>query len=142
YLLNLSDVQRKPFIPEEKITHPFYKSPYRFGGYKQFLTKEGYPAISPPWGTLSAINLSTGELAWKNTLGDYPELKEKGIHSGTENWGGSVVTAGGLVFIGATRDEKFRAFNKSTGELLFETDLPAGGYATPSVYRVDRKSVV
>src|SRR5690606_21281968 len=81
-------------------------------------------------------------IIWKNPLGDYPELKEKGIHSGTENWGGSVVTAGGLVFIGATRDEKFRAYNKYTGELLFETSLPAGGYATPSVYRVNGKQYV
>jgi quinoprotein glucose dehydrogenase len=75
-------------------------------------------------------------------LGDYPELKAKGIHAGTENWGGSVVTAGGLVFIAATRDEKFRAFNKATGKLLFETNLPAAGYATPSVYSMNGKQFI
>lgn len=142
YILNIESKQKEIFTQVVKVTHPFYKSPYRFGGYKQFLTKEGYPAISPPWGTLSAIDLTSGKLVWKNTLGDYPELKARGIHSGTENWGGSVVTAGGLVFIAATRDEKFRAFNKATGKLLFETTLPTGGYATPSVYSINGKQFV
>jgi len=142
YLLNIESKQKESFTLVAKASHPFYRSPYRFGGYKQFLTKEGYPGITPPWGTLSAIDLVNGRLLWKNTLGDYPELKAKGIHAGTENWGGSVVTAGGLVFIAATRDEKFRAFNKSTGKLLFETTLPAGGYATPSVYSVNGKQFV
>ena len=142
YLLNIESKQKLIFNQVVKVTNPFYLSPYRFGGYKQFLTKEGYPGIKPPWGTLSAIDLSTGRLIWKNTLGDYPELKAKGIHAGTENWGGSVVTAGGLVFIAATRDEKFRAFNKVTGKLLFETTLPAGGFATPSVYSVNGKQFV
>jgi len=142
YLLNIESKQKESFTLVSKASHPFYRSPYRFGGYKQFLTKEGYPGITPPWGTLSAIDLVNGRLLWKNTLGDYPELKAKGIHAGTENWGGSVVTAGGLVFIAATRDEKFRAFNKSTGKLLFETTLPAGGYATPSVYSVNGKQFV
>jgi quinoprotein glucose dehydrogenase len=142
YLLNIESKQKESFTLVVKASHPFYRSPYRFGGYKQFLTKEGYPGITPPWGTLSAIDLVNGRLIWKNTLGDYPELKAKGIHAGTENWGGSVVTAGGLVFIAATRDEKFRAFNKSTGKLLFETTLPAAGYATPSVYSVNGKQFV
>lgn len=142
YLLNIESKQKMIFNPVAKVNHPFYSSPYRFGGYKQFLTKEGYPGITPPWGTLNAIDLSTGRLVWKNTLGDYPELKARGIHAGTENWGGSVVTAGGLVFIAATRDEKFRAFNKATGKLLFETTLPAGGYATPSVYSVGGKQFI
>lgn len=75
----------------------------------------------------------------KNPLGDYPELKAKGIHSGTPNFGGSVVTAGGLLFIAATRDDKFRAFNNRTGELLCETMVPYAGYATPSIYSVDGK---
>ena len=96
----------------------------------------------PPWGTLSAIDLNTGKLLWKDTLGDYPELKAKGIHSGTENYGGPVVTAGGLLFIAATADSKFRAFNKRTGQLLWETDLPACGFATPAVYEVDGKQFV
>ncbi|MFA6944437.1 MAG: PQQ-binding-like beta-propeller repeat protein [Pedobacter sp.] len=142
YLLDLELTKKKIFTKVTRVTHPFYRSPYKFGGYKQFLTKEGYPGINPPWGTLSAIDLTTGRLVWKNTLGDFPELKAKGIHAGTENWGGSVVTAGGLVFIAATRDEKFRAFNKANGKLLFETALPAGGYATPSVYSVNGKQFV
>ena len=142
YLLDIESKKKAIFTKVVKVTDPFYRSPYKFGGYKQFLTKEGYPGITPPWGTLSAIDLNSGELVWKNTLGDYPELKAKGIHAGTENWGGPVVTAGGLVFIAATRDEMFRAFNKVTGKLLFETKLPAGGYATPSVYSVDGKQFV
>lgn len=142
YLLNLKHLQSERYVPTIKASQPFYESPYRFGGFKQFLTLEGYPAISPPWGTLTAIDLNTGGVVWKTPLGDYPEFKAKGIHTGTENWGGPVATAGGLVFIGATRDEKFRAFNKYTGELLFETTLPAGGYATPSVYRIDGKQYV
>ena len=142
YLLNIETKQKQFFTKVAKVTHPFYKSPYRFGGYKQFLTKEGYPGIKPPWGTLSAIDLASGQVVWKNTLGDYPEFKAKGIQTGTENWGGPVVTAGGLVFIAATRDEKFRAFNKANGKLLFETTLPAAGYATPSIYSVNGKQFV
>lgn len=142
YLLDIESKKKEIFTKVIKISDPFYSSPYKFDGYKQFLTKEGYPGITPPWGTLSAIDLSTGRLVWKNTLGDYPELKAKGIHTGTENWGGSVVTAGGLVFIAATRDEMFRAFNKTTGKLLFEAKLPAGGYATPSVYSVNGKQFI
>src|SRR5690606_21537418 len=76
YVLNIESKQKQNFVPLAKVTKPFYQSPYRFGGYKQFLTKEGYPAITPPWGTLSAIDLNTGEFVWKITLGDYPELKE------------------------------------------------------------------
>jgi quinoprotein glucose dehydrogenase len=126
-----------------KATNPFYNAPYKNKGIQQFLSSEGYPAVSAPWGNLSAINLNTGKLVWKDTFGDFPELlKTKNIHSGGESWGGSVVTAGGLLFIGATRDEKFRAFNKRTGELLFETELPAGGYATPAVYSVDGKEYI
>ena len=88
---------------------------------------------------MNAIDLNTGQIVWKDTLGDYPELKAKGIHSGTENYGGPVVTAGGLIFIAATSDAKMRAFNKRTGKLLWEVDLPACGYATPSVYEVNGK---
>jgi quinoprotein glucose dehydrogenase len=113
--------------------------PYIGTGYNKFLTMEGYPAVKPPWGTINAINLNSGELVWKSVLGDYPELKAKGIHSGTENYGGPVVTAGGLVFIAATRDSKIRAFNKRTGELLWEHSLPRPGFATPSVYVMNGK---
>ncbi|RYY52393.1 MAG: pyrroloquinoline quinone-dependent dehydrogenase, partial [Chitinophagaceae bacterium] len=103
----------------------------------------GYPAIKPPWGVLVAINLNTGEQSWNVRLGEYPELTAKGIPlTGTENYGGPVVTAGGLLFIAATKDENFRAFDKRTGKLLWETKLPAGGYATPSTYSVAGKQYV
>lgn len=117
---------------------------YRFTGYKKFLDPEGYPAVVPPWGTLNAINLNTGEYVWKIPLGEYPELRAQGLkNTGTENYGGPIVTAGGLVFIGATNfDKKFRAFDKSTGELLWETTLPFSGNATPITYEVNGKQFV
>jgi quinoprotein glucose dehydrogenase len=109
---------------------------YRFGGYKKFLDPDGYPAVVPPWGTLSAINLASGEYLWKIPLGEYPELAAKGMNNtGSENYGGPVVTAGGLVFIAATNfDKKLRALNASTGELLWESVLPFPGNATPAIY--------
>jgi quinoprotein glucose dehydrogenase len=117
---------------------------YRFTGYHKFLDQEGYPAIAPPWGTLNAINLNTGEYVWKINLGEYPELAAKGLkNTGTENYGGPVVTAGGLVFIGASDfDKKFRAFDKATGELLWETTLPFGGNATPATYAIHGRQFV
>jgi quinoprotein glucose dehydrogenase len=117
---------------------------YRFTGYHKFLDPEGYPAVAPPWGTLDAINLNTGEYVWKMPLGEYPELAAKGQkNTGTENYGGPIVTAGGLVFIGATDfDRKFRAFDKSTGELLWETTLPFSGNATPATYEVGGRQFV
>ncbi|MGC2194682.1 MAG: PQQ-binding-like beta-propeller repeat protein [Terriglobales bacterium] len=117
---------------------------YRFTGYRRFLDPEGYPAIAPPWGTLSAINLNTGEYVWKIPLGEYPELAAKGQkNTGSENYGGPIVTAGGLLFIGATNfDKKFRAFDKSTGRLLWETILPFAGNATPATYEVNGRQFV
>ncbi len=119
-------------------------SKYRFTGYRRFLDPEGYPAVAPPWGTLNAINLNTGDYAWKIPLGEYPELSAKGLkNTGTENYGGPIVTAGGLLFIGATNfDKRFRAFDKSTGELLWETTLPYAGNATPATYQVDGRQFV
>lgn len=116
--------------------------PYTIAGYNKFVSREGYPALSPPWGTLNAIDLNTGEYIWKTPLGndtDFPQAKQP---TGTENYGGSVVTAGGLIFIGATKDGKFRAFNKRTGRLLWEYTLPAAGYATPAVYELDGKEYI
>jgi len=117
---------------------------YRFTGYHKFLDPEGYPAIAPPWGTLNAINLNTGEYVWKTNLGEYPELAAKGLkNTGTENYGGPVVTAGGLVFIGASDfDKKFHAYDKATGELLWETTLPFSGNATPATYAVNGRQYV
>lgn len=117
---------------------------YRFTGYHKFLDPEGYPAIAPPWGTLTAINLNSGEQVWRVPLGEYPELAAKGQDkTGSENYGGPVVTAGGLLFIGATNfDKKFRAFDKSTGKLLWETKLPFSGNATPITYEVKGRQFV
>ena len=119
-------------------------SKYRFTGYRRFLDPEGYPAVAPPWGTLNAINLNTGDYVWKIPLGEYPELSAKGLkNTGTENYGGPIVTAGGLLFIGATNfDKRFRVFDKSTGELLWETTLPYAGNATPATYQVDGRQFV
>ena len=117
---------------------------YRFTGYNRFVDPEGYPAIAPPWGTLNAINLNTGEYAWEIPLGEYPELAAQGLkNTGSMNYGGPIVTAGGLLFIGASIfDRKFRAFDKSTGELLWETTLPFSGNATPATYEVDGRQYV
>jgi quinoprotein glucose dehydrogenase len=117
---------------------------YRFSGYRRFLDSDGYPAIAPPWGTLNAIDLNTGEYVWKINLGEYPELAAQGLkNTGSENYGGPIVTAGGLVFVGATNfDKKFRAFDKSTGELLWETRLPFAGNATPVTYEINGRQFV
>jgi quinoprotein glucose dehydrogenase len=117
---------------------------YRFTGYKKFYDPDGYPAIVPPWGTLNAINLNTGEYVWKIPLGEYPALAAQGLkNTGTENYGGPIVTAGGLVFIAATNfDSKIRAFDKDTGKLLWEATLPYSGNATPATYMVDGRQYV
>ena len=118
-------------------------APYEFVGYERWRDSSGYPAIKPPWGTLSAIDLNTGEYRWRIPLGEFAELKARGIPTtGTEQYGGPIVTRGGLVFIAATQDAKFRAFDKSTGALLWEAELPAPGYATPSTYAVGGKQFV
>ena len=117
---------------------------YHLMGYNRFLDPDGYPAIAPPWGTLNAINLNTGEYLWKIPFGEYPELAAAGMRdTGSENYGGPVVTAGGLLFIGATNfDKKFRAYNSSTGALLWETTLPFSGNATPATYSVNGRQFV
>jgi quinoprotein glucose dehydrogenase len=116
---------------------------FTFGGYRNFVDEQGYPAIKPPWGLLTAIDLNRGEFAWQVVLGAFPELTARGVApTGTENFGGTIVTAGGLVFIGATKDEAFRAFDKRTGDTLWETKLPAGGYATPCTYSIDGRQFV
>jgi quinoprotein glucose dehydrogenase len=127
--------------PDEDAPEP--SVPYTMTGYNRFFDPEGYPAVKPPWGTLNAIDLNKGEIMWKVPLGELPELVARGRpRTGTENYGGPVVTAGGLIFIGATKDEKFRAFDKRTGQVLWETTLPAGGYATPATYAVGGKQYV
>ena len=129
-------------LPSSEPPPPAMK--YRFTGYHKLLDPDGYPAFAPPWGTLNAINLNTGEYVWKINLGEYPELAAKGLkNTGTENYGGPVVTAGGLVFIGASDfDKKFHAYDKATGELLWEVTLPFSGNATPATYAVNGRQYV
>ncbi len=123
---------------------PLINNAFRFTGYKKFLDPDGYPATAPPWGTLSAINLNTGQYVWRVPLGEYPALVAQGLtNTGSENYGGPIVTAGGLVFIGATvADRKFRAFDKTTGKLLWEATLPSSGNATPVTYDVGGRQFV
>jgi len=117
--------------------------PYTTTGYNRFFDQDGYPAIRPPWGTLNAIDLNSGKILWKVPLGEFEELTKQGIApTGTENYGGAVVTKGGLLFIGASKDEKFRAFDKANGTILWETKLPAGAYATPATYQIGGKQYV
>jgi len=117
---------------------------YTFTGYRKFLDPDGYPAIAPPWGTLNAIDLKTGKYLWKIPLGEYPELAAKGLkNTGTENYGGPIVTAGGVLFIGATiYDHEFRAFDTRDGRLLWQTELPFSGVATPATYMIDGRQYV
>jgi mono/diheme cytochrome c family protein len=117
---------------------------YFMTGYRRFLDPDGYPAVATPWGTLNALDLNTGKYLWRIPLGQYPELVAKGMpDTGTENYGGPIVTAGGLLFIGATNfDKKFRAFDKSTGKLLWETTLPFAANATPATYEVNGRQYV
>ncbi len=117
---------------------------YRIDGYNKFLDPNGYPAVKRPWGTLNALDLNTAKYSWRIPLGEWPQLAARGIHNtGSENYGGPLVTAGGLLFIAATtHDRKFRAFDKITGKLLWETTLPAAGTATPATYKVDGRQYI
>ena len=117
--------------------------PYIMTGYNRFVDKEGYPGIKPPWGTLNAVDLNSGKLLWKVPLGEYAELIKRGFGvTGSRNYGGPVVTKGGLIFIAATPDEKIRAFNKDNGKMLWEAKLPAAGFASPATYMVKGKQYV
>lgn len=116
---------------------------YTLKGYTRLLDPDGFPALRPPWGTLNALDLNTGEYLWQKPLGESPNPEGPGmLATGTENYGGPIVTASGVLFIGATKDEKFRAFDVKTGAVLWETTLPAAGYATPATYSVAGRQFV
>jgi quinoprotein glucose dehydrogenase len=139
----LSGQEKDEPSAEEHRAERVYSSRYAMVGFGRFKDDRGFPVMKPPWGTLNAIDLNTGEYRWKIPLGHEASLNDpKYPVSGTENYGGPVITAGGVLFIAATKDEKFRAFHMETGVLLWETDLPAGGYATPATYEVDGKQYV
>ncbi len=143
YVLNVKNAQQVKYTGELSKLLPSQKTSYGFTGYNKFLTPEGYPAIRPPWGSLTAIDLKTGAHVWKIPFGEFEALKAKGIPAtGRENYGGPVVTKGGLLFIGASADGKFRIIHKRTGKILREIDLPAPGVATPSIYEVNGKQFV
>jgi len=116
---------------------------YKHSGYKKFLDEKGRPAITPPWGTFTAIDLNTGNHIWQITLGISPGLPDQDSNpTGCENYGGPIVTENGLLLIAATLDGMFRAFNKYTGKLLWQTKLPAGSYATPAMYSINGKQYI
>ena len=112
-----------------------YARTSKLGSYARFQDNNHYPCQKPPWGTMNAVDLNTGKIAWSVTLGVVDALEAKGVpKTGIYNLGGSFVTAGGLVFVAATADRRFRAFDAQTGKELWVSKLEANGYATPLTY--------
>ena len=117
---------------------------YRNTTFDIFLDHEGYPGVKPPWGTLTALDLNTGETKWAIPFGEYPKLVAQGLtNTGSDNYGGAIVTKNGLLIIAATTyDNRIRAFDKVTGRLLWEGQLPAAGNATPATYMVNGRQYI
>jgi len=142
YLMDLEDKEAIPKTEHASIAIDRSSLPaYTLNGYQRFMDRDGYPGIKPPWGTLNAVNLNSGKLLWKVPLGNFAELGTA-EDTGTEVYGGPVVTKSGLIFIAGTQDEKIRAFDKKTGQVLWEHPLPAAGFASPAVYTIDGKQFV
>lgn len=136
------EIAKRAALKENSSGFPYLPA-YISNPWRRFTDQDGYPGIKPPWGTLNAIDLNTGEYLWSVPLGEYPELSEKGIPiTGTASYGGPIVTAGGLVFIAGTKDEKIRAFDKTSGKVLWEFQLPAGGFATPVSYEAGGRQYI
>ena len=145
FILNDKTVLNRRYVPSPPVEEPWFFTPKvtsRQGFRGKFLTPEGYPAIKPPWSSMVAYDLNKGQIIWRKTFGSYPELLAKGIVTGREAFGAGIVTAGGLIFVAASSDDKIRAMDKFTGEILWEADLPHSGVATPSVYEVNGKQYV
>jgi quinoprotein glucose dehydrogenase len=137
YVRSGQDKEMASVAPADDATHP----PYRFTGYRKFLDPDGYPAVAPPWGTLSAIDLNSGSYLWRIPLGAYPALADKS--TGSENYGGPILTKGGVLFIAATLyDKKIRAFDPRDGKLLWDATLPYAGNATPITYMAGSRQYV
>jgi quinoprotein glucose dehydrogenase len=138
----LSEHSNAETIAAKKKDFP-YDPLYTSRVWQKFTDQDGYNAVKPPWGTLNAIDLNTGDYLWRVPLGEFPELTKKGIPiTGSESYGGPLVTASGLVFIAGTRDERIRAFDKKTGKIVWEYQLPAGGFATPITYEVKGRQYI
>ena len=133
----------QPNVTTMTATKDSAAEPFKATGYVRFVDKDGYPAVKPPWGLLNAIDLNKGEILWQVPLGEFSELTARGIpQTGTENFGGTIVTKGGLVFVGGSKDEMFHAFDSSTGKLLWQSKLDAGGYATPCTYMMSGRQYI
>lgn len=139
----LFDEQDKLEVGETASINTEYKLPYKHKGYNKFLDSNGLPGIDPPWGTLHAIDLNDGSFLWSVPFGETPGLKQKdGSPTGTESYGGPVVSQNGLLFIGATKDGYFRVYDKRSGELLWQYLLPAPAFATPAAYQVNGRQFI
>lgn len=117
--------------------------PYVFDGFNFLLDHEGYPGIKPPWGLLNCYDLNTGKVLWRAPLGEFEELTKQGLPvTGAQNYGGATVTAGGLVFVSGTQDERIRAFDADTGRELWSAKLPFQGSAAPAIYEAGGRQFI
>jgi len=141
YVLNLKNEQSRKYESKLTAIDSFRALPYEISGYNKFYAKSGIPGLAPPWGVINAIDLNTGEYVWKQPFGEN-QWQGAPANTGCENYGGPVVTKGGLLIVGATKDGMFRAYNKRTGKLLWQTKLPAAAFSTPATYEANGKQYV